>query len=148
MSRHLREDQISALIAGGRGSDGASHLENCAYCRQQVEQFENVLGHFRGAVREWSDRQFAGQAAQPRTRFWPAVAYGCAVAFIVVLSIVGYRFSTRPVVNAVVNSVVTPSALQSDTLLLDHVKADVSRSVPPGMETLLGFTAATDTKQQ
>jgi hypothetical protein len=144
MSRYLNADQISAMIAGDESRAVAAHLENCAPCRQQVEQLENVLGHFRGAVREWSDIQFAGRAAvQPQTRFWPALAYGCALAFIVLLSVIGYRFSTRPVINAVV----APAILQSDTLLLNHVKADVSRSVPPGMETLLGFTA-TETEQR
>jgi hypothetical protein len=144
MSRHLNEDQISAIVAGGHNQEIAAHVENCAPCRQKVERLENVLGHFRGAVREWGDMQFAGRAVvQPRTRFWPALAYGWAVAFIVLLSVIGYRFSTRPGVNAVV----APSALQSDTLLLNHVKADVSRSVPPGMETLLGFSV-TETEQR
>lgn len=144
MSRHLNEDQISAIVAGVYTSDAAAHLGNCAPCRQKVEQLENVLGHFRGAVREWGDMQFAGRAVvRPRTRFWPALAYGWAVAFIVLLSVIGYRFSTR----TTINPVVAPSALQSDTLLLNHVKADVSRSVPPGMETLLGFSA-TETEQR
>jgi anti-sigma factor RsiW len=131
MSRHLSHAEISAVVAG----ETAEHLETCAHCRQQVEQFANALGHFRSSVRDWSDAHFSGRVVvQPRRRLWPAMAYGFAVALIVLLSVVGYRFSARPVS--------APSGLESDTLLLNHVKADVSRSAPPGMDTLLGFTSA------
>ncbi len=139
MSRHLSEAEISAVVAGEAaseaGPDAAAHLETCAHCRQQVEQFENVLGHFRSSVRDWSDSRFSGRVAvQPRRRLWPAMAYGFVVALVVLASVVGYHFSARPAL--------VPAGLESDTLLLKHVKADVSRSAPPGMESLLGFASA------
>jgi anti-sigma factor RsiW len=134
MSRHLSEAEVSALVGGEAASDAAAHLENCPHCRQQVEQFENVLGHFRSSVRDWSYTHFSGRVAvQPQKRLWPAMAYSFAVALIALVSVVGYRFAARPVA--------VSSGLESDTLLLKHVKADVSRSAPPGMETLLGFTS-------
>jgi anti-sigma factor RsiW len=137
MNRHLSQAEISAAVTGESGSDAAVHLETCARCRQQVEHFENVLGHFRSSVRDWSDSHFNGRVAvQPRRRLWPAMAYSFAVALIVLISVVGYRFSTQR------STVAAPSGLESDTLLLKHVKADVSRSAPPGMETLLGFSSA------
>lgn len=142
MNRHLSHDEISAVLAGRAAAEPASgaaaHLETCAHCRQQVEQFESVLGHFRSSVRDFSETRFSGRVAlQPRRHLWPALAYSCTVAVIVLVSLVGYRWSyqfpSRPVA--------APSGLESDTLLLNHVKADVSRSAPTGMETLLGFTS-------
>ena len=139
MNRHLNQAEISAVVAGeavgDAGSDAAAHLKTCAICRQQVEQLENVLGHFRSSVRDWSDAHFSGPVAvQPRERLQPAMAYGFAVALIVLVFFAGHYSSTRPVA--------APSGLESDTLLLKQVNADVSRSAPPGMDTLLGFSYA------
>ncbi len=131
MNRHLSEAEISAVVTG----EAAVHLETCALCRQKVEQLENVLGHFRSSVRDWSDSQFSGRVAvQPRRRLWPAMAYSVAVALIVLVFVVRYQSSAR--------SVAVPGELESDTLLLKHVNADVSRSAPSGMESLLGFSSA------
>ncbi len=136
MSRHLNHDQISAVVAGETGPEAAAHLEDCQDCRREVEQFENVLGHFRGSVRAWSDGQVReGIRVQPRTRAWPRLAYACMIAALVLLCVVANRLP----VPSKRNVAVAPSALESDTLLLKRVSADVSRSVPPGMETLLGF---------
>jgi hypothetical protein len=135
MSFHLSEQQVSAVIAGEINPRAADHLAGCAACRQEVERFENALGHFRGSVRDWSESRFSGSVAvQPRRHLWPALAYAWAFALIVLLSVVGYRFSH--------GTAAAPSALESDVVLLDRVKADVSRSAPPRMETLLGLTSA------
>jgi hypothetical protein len=140
MSRHLNEEQISAVVAGlddVAGADVADHLQICALCRHQVERLEGVMGHFRGSVREWSDAQFVyREAVLPRRSFWPALAYSWFAAMLVLFSVIGYRYSSAPTPYASTQS----SSPDSDTLLLNRVKADVSRSAPPGMETLLGFT--------
>jgi len=134
MSRHLSHAEIASAVAGEAGWYASGHLERCPLCRQQVEQLENVLGQFRSSVRDWSDAHFSGRVAvQPRRRLWPALAYSCAVALIVLAAVAGLDFSRRPVA--------APSGLESDTLLLKHVNADVSRSAPSGMDTLLGFAS-------
>jgi hypothetical protein len=138
MSCHLSADQISALIAGTSTGmdDAAAHLDDCAECRNQVEQFESVLGRFRGSVREWSGTQFTNPiVVQSRKHVWPVMAYGWCAVLLVLFSVIGYRYSRPPVEQPVAES----STIDSDTVLLNRVKADVSRSAPPGMETLLGF---------
>lgn len=137
MIRHLSHDEISAVVAGETSPEATAHLRECIPCRREVEHFQDVLGHFRGAVRDLSDTHFRPRpAVQPHFRAWPAAAYACTVALAVLLSVVGYQFSKQPERRAEPSPVV----LESDTLLLKQVKADVSRSTPPGMETLLGFS--------
>lgn len=137
MIRHLSHDEISAVVAGETSPEATAHMRACLPCRREVEHFQDVLVHFRGAVRDWSDPQFRPQpAVRQRFRVWPSLAYACTVAVIALLSVVGYRFSRQSERRAEPSPVV----LESDTLLLKHVKADISRSTPPGMETLLGFS--------
>lgn len=139
MNRHLSHDEISAIIAGEGSTDASGHLQNCASCTREIEQFENVLANFRGAVRDWSDGQFRERTRiRPRWRFWPSLAYACMVALIAIVSILGYRFSGRAD---------HANRNESDAQLLKQVNADVSRSAPVGMDTLLGFTS-TETTQQ
>ena len=144
MSRHLNEHQISVLIAGEQIPEAVAHLENCALCKREIEQLENVLGHFRGTVREWSDIQFSGRLPCDQERvFGRRWAHGGAIALLVLLFVAGYRFPARSHTSAAV-SVSVP---ESDTVLLNHVKADISRSIPPGMETLLGLSSAETTRR-
>lgn len=136
MNRHLDDNDIAAIAAGEYNREVAEHVDTCASCRLEVEQFSGALSHFRGAIRDWSGSQFSSRIiAQPRMRLWPGLAYACTIAIIALVAVIGYRFSIQPGKNT------PPSAAESDTLLLKQVKADVSRSTPPGMETLLGFTS-------
>jgi hypothetical protein len=146
MIRHLSEEQISAVLLGEKGSDSAAHLEKCAHCRRQVEQFGEVMGAFRGAVREWSEVQ-PGVLIAPgsRARILAPLARVCGVALVVLMGLIGYRLSSTPSRRTTVSS--SNVSADADTLLLDHVKADVSRSVPPGMESLLGFTSERTTQR-
>jgi hypothetical protein len=127
MTRHLTNDEISAVVAGTHGAESASHLENCAVCKGEVERLEQVLGHFRGAVRDWSAVEYRPRTVfQPHMRFWPGLTYACIVALILIVTVIGYRRPSRP-----------NNSFESDTRLLKQVSADVSRSAPQGMETLL-----------
>lgn len=124
MTRHLSDEEIRAIAAGVESS---SHLETCAVCRSEVERFAEALGHFRGAVRDWSAAEYRPPAiVQARNRFWPGLAYACVIALILVIATISYRRPSRP-----------NNSLESDTQLLKEVSADVSRSAPQGMETLL-----------
>ncbi|HTA47249.1 MAG TPA: hypothetical protein VK789_32625 [Bryobacteraceae bacterium] len=127
MNRHLSSDEISAMVAGAPAAESASHLQTCAVCRSEVERLERVLGHFRGAVRDWSASEYRErEVVKPRMRLWPGIAYACIVALILIVAAVGYRRPSRP-----------SNSFESDTQLLKQVSADVSRSAPQGMETLL-----------
>lgn len=139
MNRHLNNAEMSAAVTGQAGADAAVHLESCAACRSEVEQFENVLGQFRGGVRNWSDGQFSGNVAvQPRSRWWRGLGYAGAVAAILLVFLFA-QWRRAPIATHIG---------ESDTVLLKQVNADVSRSAPSGMETLLGFTSVSDTATQ
>ena len=127
MTRHLSNDEISAIVAGASATESTSHLEACAACRSEVERLEQALGHFRGAVRDWGSAEYRERGlVQPRMRVWPGLVYACLVAAILIVAAIGYR---RPAQSN--------NPFESDTKLLKQVNADVSRSVPQGMETLL-----------
>ena len=49
MSHHLNNAQISALVCGEPSPESAAHLENCALCKGEVEQFESLLGRVNGS---------------------------------------------------------------------------------------------------
>jgi hypothetical protein len=135
MSEHLTEEQISAVIAGERSPQAAGHLAGCEFCRRQAESFEDVLGHFRSALREWSGIRMSGPIyVQPRKHLWPVLVCACSVAVVILLGM-GYRFPTRQKPSPALSS----STVDSDALLLNHVRADISRSTPPGMEALVGI---------
>lgn len=127
MNRHLTNDEISAIVAGSPAAETISHLESCVSCRSEVERLEQVLGHFRGAVRDWSAGEYHSQAViHPSGHLWPSLAYACIVALILIVTVIGYRRPSRP-----------NNSFESDTQLLKQVNADVARSAPQGMETLL-----------
>lgn len=127
MTRHLTNDEISAVVAGASTIESASHLEACTSCRSEAERLEQALGHFRGAVRDWGAVEYREpKAVQPRMRLRPGLVYACVVAVILIVAVIGVRRPSQ-----------SNNTFESDTKLLKQVNADVSRSVPQGMETLL-----------
>ena len=50
-------------VIGGGTAEERSHAEQCAACQARIESLITALGHFRGAVRDWSDRAAARERA-------------------------------------------------------------------------------------
>jgi hypothetical protein len=126
MTEHLDNERISRNLLGAPDDADREHLAVCAECRSEVEGFERALRGMRGAVREWSDAEYASPGApRPRLIARPVltVAWSMAVLLAVILM--------RPIPQA------PPVISAADSELMDQVRADLARPVPMGMEALL-----------
>ena len=65
-SGHLSEEGVIMYVIGDIGAEERQHAEACASCQVKIAKLAGALAHFRGAVRDWSDR--AG--AQSRSIRW------------------------------------------------------------------------------
>ena len=130
MIPHLTSQQLSGYLAAKPDPMVDHHVQDCPVCRAQLAAFRQSLAEFRGAVHVWSEQQ-AGALRSPAPvsgeRFWkPAHQFACALAIAAVCAIVSVLSWQRQ-----------ESAARRDTMLLDQVDAQVSRSVPSPMEPLL-----------
>jgi hypothetical protein len=131
MSEHLEAQRISRCVLGEQSRADGAHLAICAECRREVEEFERALRGLRGSVRRWSEQEFAAvgrPGSKPVGR--PAVSAAWSMAVILLLSLLGWRFSFRH------QPAAAPLFADSDAVLMDSVRADADRPVPRGMEPL------------
>lgn len=56
MSNHLSEQEVSMYLIGDVSPEDRRHAEACAACQAKIASLVASLSHFRGAVRNWSDR--------------------------------------------------------------------------------------------
>jgi TonB family protein len=56
MTNHLSEQDVTLYLIGGASMDERKHTDECPACRAKLAGVAAPLSHFRGAVREWSDR--------------------------------------------------------------------------------------------
>jgi anti-sigma factor RsiW len=134
MTVHLSSEQLAEYVLGQPGGIVARHVEQCAVCRAEAASFRESLGEFRGAVRAWSEDQADSAlvipADVPEPRFWrPAhqLAWALLLAGVCVIA-----------------SFVVPRnqpQTSSDTVLLNQVDTEVSRTVPSSMEPLMKLVA-------
>jgi len=108
----------------------ARHLKECPACRTELEQFREALFAFRGVVRDWSENQagaaLAVHSRPTQSRSWIAshqLAFALLLAAVCVLASLVWHGGQK-----------TPA---SDSLLLNQVDAQVSRTVPSSMEPLM-----------
>lgn len=128
--RHLSSVQLSECVAGQPDPGTARHLESCPACRAELDQFREVLHGFRGAVRNWSENQARAalviDARPPDSRSWVAshqLAFALLLAAVCIVASLVWRGGEN--------------APASDSLLLNQVDAQVSRTVPSSMEPLM-----------
>jgi anti-sigma factor RsiW len=131
---HLCSEQLSECVLGEPSPDTRQHLGNCPACRAELEHLDEVLYGFRGAVRRWSENQanaaLAVHARPSESRSWIA-SHQFALALLlaavcIFASMVWHGGENAPA---------------SDTVLLNQVDAQVSRSVPSSMEPLMKLVA-------
>ncbi len=136
MIAHLSSEQLSECILGQPSPSVARHIQDCPACRAHLASFREALGEFRGAVRAWSEDQanaaLDAPAAGWEPRSWSPshqLAWAVLIAAVcIIASFVMPRHSAE----------VAPG---SDSLLLNRVDAQVSRTVPSSMEPLLKLVA-------
>jgi anti-sigma factor RsiW len=133
-SMHLTAEQQSECILDQPSPEARRHLEDCAACRAELGNFRAALCEFRGAVRHWSENQAHAvldvQARPSESRSWMA-SHQLALALLLAAVCVLASFVWHGGENA-------PA---SDTVLLNQVDAQVSRSVPSSMEPLMKLVA-------
>jgi TonB family protein len=72
MNNHLSEQGVFMYLIGDIGLEERQHAEECASCQAKIAGLVTPLTHFRGAVRNWSDRaSVKDRAAQLR---WTVIA--------------------------------------------------------------------------
>jgi hypothetical protein len=134
MTEHLPGNRIAECVAAGPAPEERRHLAECAQCAAEVARLESALGHFREAVRGWSEGQSAGAlgkaraARRPPARVWFGWPVWAAVALAAALAV-------APVYETVRDRRQAAQAL-ADAQLLEQVGQDVSESVPSPMEPL------------
>jgi hypothetical protein len=129
-AKHLVSEQLSECVLGQPDPWIARHLAECPACRLELEQFRGVLSGFRGAVRDWSENQaraaLAVHARPSESRSWIAshqLAMALLLAAVCVLASLIWHGGEK--------------APASDSVLLNQVDAQVSRTVPSSMEPLM-----------
>ncbi len=55
MSEHLSEQGVCMYLIGDASTEARRHANECAACQARIAGLVTSLGHFRGAVRNWSD---------------------------------------------------------------------------------------------
>lgn len=146
MSNHLSAAQIAEWAAGEWREEQETHLRECPDCQWQVEEFQAVLGQFRGAVRQWSAaRQQPGSTAAWKTKrtslqatglYWAAAMAAALCALVAVL--VFHGSAANPVFPQETHSPVT------DAALMRQVDTEVSQTVPDAMEPLMKLVSWDD----
>jgi TonB family protein len=63
MSKHLSEQGVSMYLIGNASLEERQHAAECPECRVKIAGIATPLSHFRGAVRNWSDRASAKDRA-------------------------------------------------------------------------------------
>jgi len=129
-AKHLGSEQLSECVLGQPDPWIARHLAECPACRVELEQFREVLSGFRDALRNWSESQaraaLAVHARPSESRSWIAshqLAMALLLAAVCVLaSLVWHGGENAPA---------------GDSVLLNQVDAQVSRTVPSSMEPLM-----------
>jgi anti-sigma factor RsiW len=118
MSTHLTSQQFAEAVLS---EETPAHLRECPACRAELAELRTTLGEFRDATHRWSEKP------QPvRRRVASYRPRALAAAALVLLAIAGgitYAGKSH-----------TPDP--TDTALLERVNADVSRTVPGGLEPL------------
>jgi anti-sigma factor RsiW len=136
MIPHLSSEQLSECILGQPSPIVAQHVQDCPACRAHLASFREALGEFRGAVRAWSEDQ-ANAALEAPASGWEPRSWSPAkqLAWAVLLAAV-----------CIIASFVMPRHFGdigpgSDSVLLNRVDVQVSRTVPSSMEPLLKLVA-------
>jgi hypothetical protein len=129
MSEHLSSEQIADWMIRDRAAGAMQHVRACAECERRVEQLQETLGMFRGAVREtagsFDERQRVFEV--PRRRMgvmWTTVA----AALVTLAAIPVYQLQERRHQAA--------AAAQQDAELMEQVNADLSEGVARPMKPL------------
>ena len=63
MNEHLSEQGVFMYLIGDISLEERQHAEECASCQAKIASLATPLSHFRGAVRNWSDRASAKDRA-------------------------------------------------------------------------------------
>ena len=138
MNQHLSPEQISRWMAGERTTQMEQHARECSVCQAEIARMESAISMFRGAVRNWSDRQSVGGAEQvwesrPRLMMRPMRWAMAAAALLILVAAPVYQGAREKQRRA--------EAARADALLLEQVDAEVSQAVPRTMEPLARLAA-------
>jgi anti-sigma factor RsiW len=153
VNSHLTNQQLLVLLDGHlapRSLDSATHLDDCATCRNEFENLRTSFASFRLAATTFAEHHAPTEApARPASRltaprrFPQPVAWAAGLIAVAALCTVGgtvihQRQQPAPAV-AAVQSAAKPqntTVFDEDATLLDSIDRDLSTSVPPSLRPL------------
>jgi maltooligosyltrehalose synthase len=148
MNEHLNPEAMDRYLAGERGPAAERHLLECAECREAMGRMEAALQQFRASARVWSESHplsrppgdLASRAERSAARNrWTAPARWAAVATaaLALTALPVYRNYSRRHAAA---------QARADALLLEQVRADLSRPAPEPLEPLIDLISQSTTQ--
>lgn len=161
---HLTDEQLAGWLAGEANQQTQSHLEGCAQCQGEAQQFSDGISRYALAIRRQSAQ---AQAAHMAGAIAPRKALalhrlrwaGAGILALLLAAQTAWMMksgspspaSPRPVASAPVNSPgagapanPNPAApvSMSDDELLEAVNNDLSREVPLALSPVSAITVA------
>jgi hypothetical protein len=132
MNRHLSSQEICAWLAGSHTPELEQHVLSCSACHAELARLGQALTQFRGTVRHWTEKQYAGDVKwTPSVSAFRHLRWACAVmAACVLLGLSALWRENQPPAG---------SAPAADAALLAQVDGQVSRAVPSPMEPLMNL---------
>ena len=134
MSEHLSSEQIADWMIGVRAAEAVQHVRACAECERRVDQLQETLGMFRGAVREtagsFDERQRVFQLPHRTGVLRMGVMWATvAAALVTLVAIPVYQLQER-------QHQAAAAAQQQDAELMEQVNAELSEDVARPMKPL------------
>ena len=124
MNSHLTSEELCNWLAGKRGQEVDLHILDCPACRSELNQLQNALAGFRASLERLPVPAVSRIYARQTLPRWILAA--AAMSLVVATPVYWNVRQERAAEQA-----------RADELLLQHIEAGLSRSVPASMEPLM-----------
>jgi hypothetical protein len=150
MIEHLSAEQISQWMVGERTFELQRHVGECAACRDELEQLESALSHFRAAMREPANGATVPAwklpESSPSWYSWPRLVLA-ATALLVLVAVPLTRQARHRQ-----EAAQSAQTAIDDSQLLESVDSAISQAVPEPMQPLVSLvswnSASAETNQK
>lgn len=139
MKGHLNDEQWAAALLDGNGAEARQHLESCAACREELQDFSQLVGAVQNHTCKtgeqpeafWRQQRAAINSRVARRDFahpWRRLVWITATVMLVLLA------STLLSRNAVPPAATSAQAVSDDALLLSvqqSIQSDLPQALRP-----------------
>jgi hypothetical protein len=139
MIEHLSAEQISQWMVGDRTFELQRHVVDCAHCRNELQQLESALSHFRAAMREPANGTTVPAWKAPVSSAswysWPRLVLAVTALLVLVAVPVTWQARQRE------QAAQAAQAAIEDAQLLEQVDSAISQAVPEPMQPLVSLVS-------